>query len=199
MDMNRIIAVLLIVTMIALISLSPQDSPDVVVEKYLKAVSASDYERAYIFISKSDTTIISWLELIKYVKQIAPPQLSTLIDLAHCATKQEIVKTTVEGNTAVVEIHSVVPDMEETLRITHKVEEIKSLLVQGTLPMRKRVGACELVVEEGVWKISLVRGVSAGQAAEIATDLAEQILGKDEAEKLSKKIKDFGRRSAKGI
>lgn len=197
--MDKIIAVLLVVTMLALISLSPQDSPDIVVEKYLEAVRANDYERAYTFISKSDTTIISWLELLRHIKQIAPPQLTTLIDLAHRATRQEIVKTAVEGNTAAVEIHSVVPDMEETLRITHKVEEIKSLLDQGTLPMRERVGTCELVVEEGVWKISMVRGVSAGQAAEIATDLAEQILGKDEAEKLSKKIKDFGRRSAKGV
>ncbi|HHT9118396.1 MAG TPA: hypothetical protein ACFYD1_07180 [Candidatus Hypogeohydataceae bacterium YC38] len=197
--MDRIIAVLLLVGMIAFISLSqPQDSPDMVVEKYLKAVRASDYERAYTFISKSDTTIIDWLELIRYIKQVAPPQLATLIDIAHCATRQEIVKTAVEGDTAVVEIHSVVPDMEESLKVTHKVEEIKSLLAQGALPMRERLGACELVVEEGVWKISMVRGVSAGQAAEIATDLAEQILGKDEAERLAQKIKEFGQRRAEG-
>ncbi len=194
--MDRIIAVLLLVAMLVFISLSPQDSPDIVVEKYLKAVRASDYEKAYTFISKSDTTIISWLELIRYIKQVAPPQLATLIDLAHCATHQEIVKTTVEGDTAVVEIHSIVPDMEETLKITRRVEEIKSLFEQGRLPMRERLGACELVVEEGAWKISRVRGVSAGQAAEIAADLAEQIPGRDEAERLSQKIKEFGQRSA---
>lgn len=198
--MDRIIAVLLLVTMLAFISLShPQDSPDMVVEKYLKAVRASDYERAYTFISKSDSTIIDWLELIRYIKKVAPPQLATLIDLAHCATRQEIVKTTVEGNTAVVEIHSVVPDMEETLKVTRNVEEIKFLLAHGTLPIRERLGACELIVEEGVWKISRVRGVSAGQAAEIATDLAEQILGKDEAERLAQKIKEFGQRRAEGV
>lgn len=198
--MDRIIAVLLLVTMLAFISLShSQDSPDMVVEKYLKAVRVSDYERAYTFISKSDSTIIDWLELIRYIKKVAPPQLATLIDLAHCAIRQEIVKTTVEDNTAVVEIHSVVPDMEETLKVTHKVEEIKFLLSHGTLPMRERLGACELIVEEGVWKISRVRGVSAGQAAEIVTDLAEQILGKDEAERLAQKIKAFGQKRAQGV
>lgn len=196
--MDRIIAILLLVAMLGLTSLSLQDSPDLVVDKYLKAVRASDYERAYTFIAKSDTTIIGWLELIRYIKQVAPPQLTSLIDLAHCATRQEIVKTTVNGNAAMVEIRSVVPDMEETLKITHKVEEIKSLLDQGRLPIRERLGVCELVVEEGVWRISRMRGVSAGQAAEIATDLAEQILGKDEAERLAQKIKEFERRRAEG-
>lgn len=196
--MDRIIAILLLVAMLGLTSLSLQDSPDLVVDKYLKAVRASDYERAYTFIAKSDTTIIGWLELIRYIKQVAPPQLTSLIDLAHCATRQEIVKTTVKGNAAMVEIRSVVPDMEETLKITHKVEEIKSLLDQGRLPIRERLGVCELVVEEGVWRISRMRGVSAGQAAEIATDLAEQILGKDEAERLAQKIKEFERRRAEG-
>ncbi|HHT9119766.1 MAG TPA: hypothetical protein ACFYD3_04370 [Candidatus Hypogeohydataceae bacterium YC41] len=196
--MDRIIAVLLLVAMLAFISIKSQDSPDMVVDKYLKAVRASDYERAYTFISKTDTTIIDWLELIRYIKQVAPPKLATLIDLAHCATRQEIVNTTVEGNTAVVEIRSTVPDMEETLKVTHRVEEIKSLLDQGKLPMKERIGGCELVVEEGAWKISKVRGVSAGQAAEIATDLAEQILGKDEAERLAQKIKEFGQRRPEG-
>jgi hypothetical protein len=36
-----------------------------------------------------------------------------------------------------------------------------------------------------------MRGVTADQAAEIASDLAEQILGKEESEKLSNKIKEF--------
>ena len=197
--MDRIIAVLLVVVVLVPISFGSQDSPELVVEKYLKAARANDYESAYTFISKSDTTIIRWLEHIRYIKEIAPPQLSTLIDLAHSATKQEIVKTTMEGGAAVVEIHSEVPNMEETLKITNKVEEIKSLFEQGKLPMMGRVGICELVVEEGVWKISRVRGVSADQAAKIATDLAEQILGKDEAEMLSQKIKDFEKRRAVGL
>ncbi len=197
--MDRIIAILLLVAMIAFASLgTPQDSPDMVVGKYLKAVRANDYERAYTFISKSDTTIIEWLELIRYIRQVAQPQLATLIDLAHCAARQEIMKTTVESNEALVEIHSVILDMELTLTITRNVEEIKSLLAQGKLPMRERLGACELVLEEGAWKIAKMRGVSANQAADIATDLAEQILGKDEAENLARKIKEFSQRQAKG-
>ena len=197
--MNRIITILSLVVITAFTTRTvfSQDSPDMVVEKYLTAVRANDYEKAYTFISKSDTTIIEWLEQLRYIKQIAPPQLIALIDLAHSASKQEIVKTTVEGDNAVVEIHSRVPDMEETLKITTRVDEIKYLLNYGTLPMREKAGFFELLIEEGQWKISMMRGVTADQAAEIATDLAEQILGKEEAEKLSKKIKEFSRRPAK--
>lgn len=197
--MNRIIVTLLIVATMAFpsFSLAFQDTPDMVVEKYLTAVRANDYEKAYTFISKSDTTIIEWLEQLRYIKQIAPPQLIALIDLAHSASKQEIVKTTVEGDNAVVEIHSKVPDMEETLKITTRVDEIKYILDYGTLPMREKVGFFELLIEEGQWKISMMRGVTADQAAEIATNLAEQILGKEEAEKLIRKIKEFSRKPVK--
>ncbi len=199
--MKRIIAVLSIVVIIVFTTrtASSQNSPDIVVEKYLTAVRANDYEKAYTFISKSDNTIIEWLEQLRYIKQIAPPQLIALIDIAHSASKQEIVKTTVEGDNAIVEIHSLVPDMGETLKITNRVEEIKSLLDQGILPMREKEGIFELIVEGDLWKISIMRGVTADQAAEIASDLAEQILGKEEAEKLSKKIKEFRFKPAEGV
>ena len=199
--MKRIIAVLSIVVIIVFTTrtASSQNSPDIVVEKYLTAVRANDYEKAYTFISKSDNTIIEWLEQLRYIKQIAPPQLIALIDIAHSASKQEIVKTTVEGDNAIVEIHSLVPDMEETLKITNRVQEIKSLLDQGILPMREKEGIFELIVEGDLWKISMMRGVTADQAAEIASDLAEQILGKEEAEKLSKKIKEFRFKPTEGV
>ncbi len=199
--MKRIIAVLSLVVITVFITrtASSQNSPDIVVEKYLTAVRANDYEKAYTFISKSDNTIIEWLEQLRYIKQIAPPQLIALIDIAHSASKQDIVKTTVEGNNAIVEIHSLVPDMEETLKITNRVEEIKSLLDQGILPMREKEGIFELIVEGDLWKISMMRGVTADQAAEIASDLAEQILGKEEAEKLSKKIKEFRYKPTEGV
>lgn len=45
------------------------------------------------------------------------------------------------------------------------------------------------MLEDAIWKISKVSGVSSGQAAEIATNFAELILGKDEAKMISKKIK----------
>ena len=199
--MKRIIAVLSLVVIIVFTTrtASSQNSPDIVVEKYLTAVRANDYEKAYTFISKSDNTIIEWLEQLRYIKQIAPPQLIALIDIAHSASKQEIVKTTVEGDNAIVEIHSLVPDMGETLKITNRVEEIKSLLDQGILPMREKEGIFELIVEGDLWKISMMRGVTADQAAEIASDLAEQILGKEEAEKLSKKINEFRFKPAEGV
>ena len=199
--MKRIIAVLSLVVIIVFTTrtASSQNSPDIVVEKYLTAVRANDYEKAYTFISKSDNTIIEWLEQLRYIKQIAPPQLIALIDIAHSASKQEIVKTTVEGDNAIVEIHSLVPDMEETLKITNRVQEIKSLLDQDILPMREKEGIFELIVEGDLWKISMMRGVTADQAAEIASDLAEQILGKEEAEKLSKKIKEFRYKPAEGV
>lgn len=197
--MKRIITVLSLVVILVFTTrtVSSHNSPEIVVEKYLMAVRANDYEKAYTFISKSDDTIIEWLEQLRYIKQIAPPQLIALIDIAHSASKQEIVKTTVEGNNAVVEIHSLVPDMGETLKITNRVEEIRSLLDQGILPMRGKDGVFELTVEGNTWKISMMRGVTADQAAEIASDLAEQILGREEAEKLSRKIKEFRYKYAK--
>ncbi|HHT9137042.1 MAG TPA: hypothetical protein ACFYEK_07355, partial [Candidatus Wunengus sp. YC60] len=166
----RTIISILFITMIAFTGISyAQDSPKVVVEKYLKAVRNNNYDEAYSYIAKTDTTIIDWLELIKYVRKIAPPKLTKVIDLAHNATKQEIVSTSVGGNTAIVKIHSMVPDMEETLRVTQDTEDIKSLLDRGGLPRKERSGECTLVVEDDLWKISKVSGVSSGQAAEIAT------------------------------
>ena len=199
--MKRIIAVLSIVVIIVFSTHNAfsQDSPDIIVEKYLMAVRANDYEKAYTFISKSDDAIIEWLEQLRYIKQIAPPQLTALIDIAHTASKQEIVKTTVKGENAIVEIHSMVPDMEETLKITNSVEEIKFLLDQDILPMREKEGLFELIAEGNLWKISMMKGVTADQAAEIASNLAEQILGKEEAEKLSRKIKEFRFKSPEGV
>ena len=196
--MRRIISILFIV-MIAFTGVSyAQDSPKVVVEKYLKAVRNNNYDEAYSYISKTDTTIINWLELIKYVRKIAPPKLTKVIDLAHNATKQEILSTSVGGITAIVKIHSIVPDMEETLRVTQDTEDIKFLLDRGELPKKERFGECTLVLEDDIWKISKISGVSSGQAAEIATDLAELILGKDEAKRISKKISEFGKKREGG-
>lgn len=176
-----------------------QDSPRVVVEKYLDAVRNNDYEGAYSFISKTDTTIIHWLELIEYVKKIMPLRLAEIIDLAHNAARQEIVSSSVGGSVALVKMYSRIPDMEETLRITQNPEDIKSLFDRGGLPLKERNGECTLVVEEGVWKISRVKGVSADQAAEIATDFAELILGKDEAKRIGQKIDEFVKRQEKGV
>jgi len=197
--MRKFISFLFVTTIVLTGTSYAQDSPRVVVEKYLDAVRNNDYDRAYSFISKTDTTIINWLELIKYVKKITPPRLTEVINLAHNAARQEIVSTSVGGNTALVKIHSRVPDMEETLRVTQNPEDIRSLLDRGELPMKERSGECTLVVEDGVWKISRVKGVSSDQAAEIATDFAELLLGKEEAKRISKKIDEFMKKQDKGV
>lgn len=197
--MRRIIAIVFIAVIVFAGTCSAHDSPKVVVEKYLKAVRSNNYDEAYFYISKTDTTIINWLELIRYVRKIAPPKLTRVIDLAHNATRQEIVSTSLGGNTAKVKIRSVVPDMEETLRVTQDTEIIKSLLAGGGLPKKERLGECILIVENDVWKISNVSGVSSGQVAEIATCFAELILGKEEAKRINKKISEYAKKLEEGV
>lgn len=197
--MRKLISVLF-VAIIAFCRVSyAQDSPRVVVEKYLNAVRTNDYNKAYSFISKVDTTIINWLKLIQYVKKITPTRLIEVIDLAHNAARQEIISTSVGGNTALVKIRSRIPDMEETLRVNQHPEDIKFLLNSGGLPMKERFGECTLVVEDGVWKISRIKGISSDQAAGIATDFAELVLGKDEAKRIRKKIDEFMKKQDKGV
>lgn len=197
--MRKIIPILFISIIVLTGTCYAKDSPKVVIEKYLDAVRNSDYDKAYSYISKTDTTIIDWLELIKYIKKITPPKLTKVIDLAHRAVRQEIVSTSVGGNTAIVKIHSRIPDMEETLKVTQNPEDIKSLLDRGELPMKERFGECTLVIEGDAWKISMVQGISSDQAAELATDFAERILGKDEAERISKEISEFAKKQEKGV
>ena len=197
--MRKLISVLF-VAIIAFCRVSyAQDSRRVVVEKYLNAVRTNDYNKAYSFISKVDTTIINWLKLIQYVKKITPTRLIEVIDLAHNAARQEIISTSVGGNTALVKIRSRIPDMEETLRVNQHPEDIKFLLNSGGLPMKERFGECTLVVEDGVWKISRIKGISSEQAARIATDFAELVLGKEEAKRIRKKIDEFMKKQDKGV
>ena len=197
--MRKTISILFIAMIVLTGACYAKDSPKVVIEKYLDAVRSNNYDKAYSFISKTDTTIIDWLELIKYIKRITPPKLTKVIDLAHSAVRQEIVSTSVGGNTAIVKIHSRIPDMEKTLRITQNPEDIKSLLDRGELPMKERLGECTLVVEDDTWKISRVKGISSDQAAEIAMDFAERILGKDEAKRISIEISEFAKKQEKGV
>ena len=197
--MRKIISILFISMIVLTGACYAKDATKVVIEKYLDAVRSNNYDSAYSFISKTDTTIIDWLELIKYIKKITPPKLTKVIDLAHRAVRQEIVSTSVGGNTAIVKIHSRVPDMEETLKVTQNPEDIKSLLDRGELPMKERLGECTLVVEDDTWKISRVKGISSDQAAELATDFAERILGKDEAKRISREISEFAKKQEKGV
>lgn len=197
--MRKIISILFIAIIVLTGACYAKDSPTIVIEKYLDAVRNNNYDKAYSFISKTDTTIIGWLELIKYIKKITPPKLTKVIDLAHRAVRQEIVSISVGGNTAIVKIHSRIPDMEETLKVTQNPEDIKSLSDRGELPMKERLGECTLVVEDDTWKISRVKGISSDQAAELAMDFAELILGKDEAKRISREISEFAKKQEKGV
>lgn len=197
--MRNTISILFISIIVLTGACYAKDSPKVVIEKYLDAVRNNEYDKAYSFISKTDTTIIDWLELIKYIKKITPPKLTKVIDLAHRAVRQEIVSTSVGGNTSIVKIYSRIPDMEETLKVTQNPEDIKALLDRGELPMKERFGECTLVVEDDAWKISKVKGISSDQAAELATDFAERILGKDEAKRISREISEFAKKQEKGV
>jgi hypothetical protein len=197
--MRKIFPILFVTLIIFTGASYAQDSPRVVAEKYLDAVRNNDYDTAYSFISKTDTTIIDWLSLLKYIKKITPPKLTKVIDLAHSAVRQEIVSTSVGDNSAIVKIHSRVPDMEETFKITQNPEDIKSLLNRSGLPMKERLGECTLVVEDGAWKISRIKGISSDQAAELATDFAELILGKDEAKRIGREIREFTNKQEKGV
>jgi len=107
--MKKIGFVVFVVVMIFTRLSLAQDSPRVIVERYLDAVRNNDYDKAYSFISKTDTTIINWLKLIQYVKKIAPVRLAEVIDLAHHAVRQEIASVVVGGNTSLVKIHSPPP------------------------------------------------------------------------------------------
>lgn len=196
---ERLTLVVLIIALLMFANLEGfGNSPDTVVEKYLKAVRAGDYERAYTYISRTDKTIIEWLELIRYIRREAPQPIISMIDLAHSLSRQQIVKTTIHGSKAVVVVDSVVPDMAEALEIASSRAAIEVMHEHGTLPMRERHGVCELAIEDGRWRITCVRGVSAGQAAELATELAEKMLGREEAAELAQKIKNFQKQRGKG-
>ena len=168
-----------------------QASPEAVVERYLTAVRVGDYETAYTYISSNDEDIIEWLELIRYIRREGPEPVVSLIDLAHSISRQRITKTTIDGDRAVVEVDSIVPDMAKALDAVSSGGAAKALFEYGVPPMRERHGICELAVEDGEWKITCVRGVSAGQAAKLATELAKKILTKEAAARLARQIENF--------
>jgi hypothetical protein len=168
-----------------------QASPEAVVERYLAAVRVGDYETAYTYISSNDNDIIEWLELIRYIRREGPEPVVSLIDLAHSISRQRITKTTIDGDRAVVEVDSIVPDMAKALDVVSSGGAAKAMFEYGVPPMKERHGICELAVEDGEWKITCVRGVSAGQAAKLATELAEKILTKEDAARLARQIEDF--------
>ncbi len=170
---------------------SAHASPEAVVERYLAAVRAGDYEKAYTCISSDDDTIIEWLELIRYIRCEGPEPVVSLIDLAHSISRQRIIKTAIDGDRAVVEVDSIVPDMAKALNAVSGGGAARALFEYGVPPMKTRHGICELAVEGGEGTGTRVRGGAAGQAADLATELAEKILTKEAAARLARQIEDF--------
>ncbi len=169
-----------------------EQSPKSVIEQYLSAVLAKDYQTASLFVSSSNEEIREWLDFLNFVSAKAPKKLISIINLAHCLTKHQNIKTILRSDkSAVVEVESVVPDMEKILAITQSETEIKKLFQGNTLPVKQKTGTFNLVKEDNAWKIDKVEGVSGDSVGKLAMDLAEKILSKEEAIKLKNDIKNY--------
>lgn len=59
--MRKIISILFITMIVLTGACYAKDSPKVVIEKYLDAVRNNDYDKAYSFISKTDTLVSHYL------------------------------------------------------------------------------------------------------------------------------------------
>lgn len=115
-----------------------------------------------------------------------------MINLAHSLTRHQNIKTSsINDESAVIKVESIVPDMEKILEITHSEDEIKALFENNTLPLKQKQGTFILVKENNSWKINEVEGVSGDSVSKLAMDLAEKLLSKEETLKLKKDIRDY--------
>ena len=168
-----------------------KQEPASVIEKYLNAVLLKDYHTASLYVSDSNEDILEWLNFLNYVSSKAPKKLITIIDLAHSLTRHQNIKTnSISKGSATISVESVVPDMEEILKITHSEEEIKSLFENSNLPLKHKHGIFTMIQENNHWKIKEVEGVSGDSVSKLAMDLAEKLLTEEEALKLKKDIRD---------
>ncbi len=169
-----------------------KESPKSVIENYLNAVLSKDYKTASLYISESNEEIREWLDFLNYVSNKAPEKLISIINLAHCLTRHQNIKTISSSDkSAVVEVESVVPDMEKIFQITQSEAEIKKLFQNNTMPVKHKTGTFILLKENNDWKINKVEGVSGDSVGKLAMDLAEKILSKEEALKLRIDISDY--------
>jgi hypothetical protein len=98
--------------------------------------------------------------------------------------------------TAVVNVESIVPDMEKIFEITHSEDEIKSLYDNGSLPLKQKQRTYILGKENNSWKIKQVEGVSGDAVSQLSLDLAEKLLSKEDIIKLDNEIRNY--RNKKG-
>jgi hypothetical protein len=169
-----------------------EETPEVVINKYLAAVISNDYQAAYTLVSDQNENIREWLELLNFVTSVAPEKLISTIRLAHSITRHQVVQIDLPGDgTAVITVESTVPDMEKVLEITHSEHEIKSLYDNGSLPLKQKQGTFILGRENNIWKIKEMKGTSGDSASKIAMGLAEKLLSKEESLKLDNEIRDY--------
>ncbi len=169
-----------------------EETPEVVIGKYLDAVISNDYQTAYTLVSEQNEDIREWLEFLRFVTSVAPEKLISTIHLAHSFTRHQVVQIDLpDDGTAVVKVESTVPDMEKILEITHSEYEIKSLYDNGSLPLKQKHGTFILGKENNIWKIKEMEGTSGDSASKIAMDLAEKLLSKEESLKLNNEIRNY--------
>ena len=174
---------------------SQVETPEVVINKYLTAVISNDYETAYTLVSDDNEDIREWLEFLNFVTGIAPRKIASTIHLAHSLTRHQVVQIDLPNDgTTVISVESTVPDMEEIFKITHSENEIKSLYVNGSLPLKKKQGTFVLVNENNNWKIKEIKGTSGDSVSKVAMDLVEELLSKEESRRLEKEIKNYQNR-----
>lgn len=172
-----------------------RETPEVVINKYLKAVISNDYQAAYALVSDDNEEIREWLEFLSFVTGIVPEKLLSTIHLAHSLTKHQILQIDLPADgTAVINVESIVPDMEKILGISHSEDEIKSLYDNGSLPLRQKRGTFILGKESSQWKIKEIEGTTGDSASKIAMDLAEKLLSEEERIKLEEEISKYQNR-----
>ncbi len=173
-----------------------RETPEVVINKYLKAVISNDYQAAYTLISDDNDDIREWLEFLNFVTGIVPEKLISTIHLAHSLTKHQILQIDLPADgTAVIKVESIVPDIEKVLEITHSEDEIKSLYDNGRLPLKQKQGTFVLVKESSYWKVKEIEGTTGDSASKIAMDLAKKLLSEEDSIKLEKEIMDYQNRN----
>ena len=174
------------------------ETPEVVINKYLEAVIANDYQAAYALISEDNEDIREWLEFLNFVTGIVPEKLISTIHLSHSLTRHQVLQIDLPADgTAIIKVESTVPDIERVLEITHSEDEIKSLYDNGSLPLKHKQGTFILGRESRSWKIKEIEGATGDSASKIAMDLAEKLLGKEESMKLEKDDQELSEQKEK--
>ncbi len=169
-----------------------KETPEAVMGQYLDAVISNDYETAYTLVSEENEDIREWLEFLTFVTSVAPEKLISTIHLAHSLTRHRILQIDLPGDgTTTIQVESTVPDMEKIVEITHSEDEIKSLYDNGGLPFKQKQGTFTLGMENSIWKIREMEGASGDSASNIAMDLAEKLLTKEESQKLDNEIRNY--------